>query len=162
MNSTPATTMAIATFAFAGAAVQLSVSSPQELVAALKLFGLDAGTPAADPDKPATEKVTPIRPPKDKPPAAASAPAAATQPSAATAQTAAPAEKPIEYAALFKAVTSLAGVVDGEEKVGRAACAELLAQFEVKTFKDLAPARWAEALAAVNAKLQSLAEPAVA
>lgn len=79
---------------------------------------------------------------------AAEAPAAAasavTEQSASTAaETAAPT---IDYALLKAAVFELSG--KNQPKL-----AEIAASFGVKTFKDLAPAKWADALAAVNAAL---------
>jgi hypothetical protein len=78
---------------------------------------------------------------------------AATQPSAATAQTDAPAV--IDYATLQKAVFKLAAAPGG-----RAACTELCASFGVASFKELAAGNWADALAAVNAKLTELSQAA--
>lgn len=60
----------------------------------------------------------------------------------------APAAAPvvIEYATLQKAVLTLAGK-------SREAAAAIAASFGVKTFKDLAQDRWADALEAVNERL---------
>jgi hypothetical protein len=62
-----------------------------------------------------------------------------------------PAPKPaaVEYSVLQKAVFELAGK-------SRDKATELLAQFEVKSFKDLAAERYAEALAAVKAAIAEL------
>lgn len=74
---------------------------------------------------------------------AESAPAAASAASDAPASTAA---TDVDYPTLQKAVFALAGK-------SRTAAAEVVASFNVKTFKDLEPAQWGKALAAVNAKL---------
>lgn len=76
-----------------------------------------------------------------------------TQPAAsaqedAPASTAATVEK-IEYPVLQKAVFALAGK-------SRDAAVAVSASFGVKTFKDLPEEKWADALAAVNAKLAEL------
>lgn len=54
--------------------------------------------------------------------------------------------KPVDYATLQKAVFTLAG----KDKASAMAVA---ASFKVKTFKELPEDKWAEALAAVNAKI---------
>ena len=91
--------------------------------------------------------------------AAEKAPAAesvAAEPPASTAAAASPAPAPapapaatIEYTVLQKAVFTLAGK-------SREAAAAVAASFGVKTFKDLPADKWADALAAVNAKLAEL------
>lgn len=82
----------------------------------------------------------------------AKAPAAAPKPPAPK-----PADKPaaVEYPVLQKAVFELAG--KSKDKA-----LELLAQFQVKSFKDLAAEKYGEALAAVQAAIAELNEPAVA
>lgn len=58
-----------------------------------------------------------------------------------------PAPQPaVEYVVLQKAVFALAGK-------SRDAAAAVAASFGVKTFRDLSPDRWAEALTAVQAKM---------
>lgn len=97
----------------------------------------------------------------DKAPTAASAEAAHQAPTAATApqETAVdpksvttfspkPSES-VEYPVLQKAVFALAGK-------SREAAAAVAASMGVKTFKELAEGKWAEALTAVNAKLAEL------
>ena len=59
------------------------------------------------------------------------------------------ASKPVDYPALQKAVFALAGK-------SREAAAAVAASMGVKTFKELDESKWAEALAAVNAKLAEL------
>ena len=85
--------------------------------------------------------------------AAEKAPAAesvAAEPPASTAAAPSPAPAPtIEYTVLQKAVFTLAGK-------SREAAAAVAASFGVKTFKDLPADKWADALAAVNAKLAEL------
>lgn len=87
--------------------------------------------------------------------AAEKAPAAesvAAEPPASTAAAASPAPAPapaVEYTVLQKAVFTLAGK-------SREAAAAVAASFGVKTFKDLPSDKWADALAAVNAKLAEL------
>ena len=86
--------------------------------------------------------------PSPEPAAAVSAP---PPPVSAPATVSAP--PTTDYPTLQKAVFKLAGL--SREVVG--AVAE---SFGVKTFKDLAPERWSEALAAVNAEIENLAVPA--
>lgn len=85
--------------------------------------------------------------------AAEKAPAAesvAAEPPASTAAASSPAPAhAIEYTVLQKAVFALAGK-------SREAAAGIAASFGVKTFKDLPSDKWADALAAVNAKLAEL------
>lgn len=74
-----------------------------------------------------------------------------TSESATTPPAAAPAAEPaaIDYGVLQKAVFILAAK-------SREACAKLVAEFGVKTFKELDQSRWPEALAAVNSKIAEL------
>lgn len=81
---------------------------------------------AADP-KPVAEPSAPVAP--------------AAQPASSTA--------PVEYPVLQKAVFTLAGK-------SREAAAAVAASMGVKTFKELDQSKWAEALAAVNAKIAEL------
>lgn len=67
---------------------------------------------------------------------------------APAAQTASSSE-PVEYPVLQKAVFALAGK-------NREAAGAVAASFGVKTFKELSADKWADALAAVNAKLAEL------
>lgn len=74
----------------------------------------------------------------------------AAEPPASTAAASSPAPaSTIEYTVLQKAVFALAGK-------SREAAAAVAASFGVKTFKDLPADKWADALAAVNAKLAEL------
>lgn len=75
----------------------------------------------------------------------------ASQPAAAPASTASSekASASLDYATLQKAVFTLANT-------SREAAGEVAASFGVKTFKELDASKWGEALAAVNAKLESL------
>ena len=74
----------------------------------------------------------------------------AAEPPASTAAASSPAPAPaIEYTVLQKAVFTLAGK-------SREAAAAVASSFGVKTFKDLPADKWADALAAVNAKLAEL------
>lgn len=91
-----------------------------------------------------------------KKPAKTEAPAQAvgTQPTATEEAVAAPesqAEAPaaIDYPTLQKAVFALAGK-------SRDAASAVAASFGVKTFKELPADKWADALAAVNAKIEEL------
>jgi hypothetical protein len=105
------------------------------------------GKPApATQAKPAAGKTTAKA--ADAPASTASAPAPVAAQSAETAQPASTAAEapPIDYALLKAAVFELSG--KNQPKV-----AEIAAAFGVKTFKDLAPAKWADALAAVKAAL---------
>lgn len=88
----------------------------------------------------------------EKTPAAESAEAAPPASTAATSSPAPAAEPPapaVDYPTLQKAVFALAGK-------SREAAAAVAAGFGVKTFKDLPADKWADALAAVNAKLAEL------
>jgi hypothetical protein len=78
--------------------------------------------------------------------AAESAPAAASAETVPPASTAAEAAPTIDYALLKAAVFELSG--KNQPKL-----AEIAASFGVKTFKDLAPAKWADALVAVKGAL---------
>lgn len=91
--------------------------------------------------------------PKPKAEKTASPPAAvaSSQPETAAASPASspeasPSPAAVEYSVLQKAVFTLAGK-------SREAAAAVAASFGVKTFKELDATRWAEALAAVNAKI---------
>lgn len=110
----------------------------------------DAAAPAAASGK-ATAKggAAPGKTAAEKAPAAESV---AAEPPASTAAASRPAPAPaptIEYTVLQKAVFTLAGK-------SREAAAAVAASFGVKTFKDLPADKWADALAAVNAKLAEL------
>lgn len=76
---------------------------------------------------------------------AAAGSSAQEAPAASTASS----SEPVEYPVLQKAVFALAGK-------SREAAAAVAAGFKVKTFKELPADKWAEALAAVNAKLAEL------
>lgn len=93
----------------------------------------------AAPGKTAAEKAPAAESVAAEPPASTAA--ASSQP---------PAPAPtIEYTVLQKAVFTLAGK-------SREAAAAVASSFGVKTFKDLPADKWADALAAVNAKLAEL------
>lgn len=81
-------------------------------------------------------------------PAAASTPPTAEKPAAPEQKAASSESAPasIEYPVLQKAVFALAAK-------SREAATALVAEFGVKTFKELPAEKWADALAAVNAKL---------
>lgn len=105
-----------------------------------------AATPAAAETKAAKPAPVGESPSDPKPAAAVSSPSetAAVSPASSPAATAsAPA---VEYPVLQKAVFALAGK-------SRDAAAAVAASFGVKTFKELDASKWADALAAVNAKL---------
>jgi hypothetical protein len=103
-----------------------------------------AGKPVAA--KPKADK------PKAEPKAEVAAdPKPAAEPSTPEAPAAqiASSSEPIEYPVLQKAVFALAGK-------SRDAAAAVAAGFGVKTFKELPAEQWADALAAVNAKLAEI------
>lgn len=79
---------------------------------------------------------------------AAAGPSAQEAPAAQTASSD-EASKSVDYPTLQKAVFALAGK-------SREAAAAVAASMGVKTFKELAEGKWAEALVAVNAKLAEL------
>lgn len=85
----------------------------------------------------------PVKAAKPAPEPVVAQPQATAAPVEAPAPAAAPA---VEYPVLQKAVFALAGK-------NREAAAAVVAGFGVKTFKELPQDKWAEALAAVNAKL---------
>lgn len=133
-------------------AVELKLTFPsmEDLVAYLTANkGAVVSAPAVK-----VEQATPAPKPKAEktasPPAAAvsSQPAtdAASPASSPAVSESAPAGEVVEYAVLQKAVFTLAGK-------SRDAAAAVAASFGVKTFKELDSTRWAEALAAVNAKI---------
>lgn len=95
--------------------------------------------PKAEAPKPKAEKTAPA------PAAEPSAPAA---PAASTASSDAPAPS-VDYPTLQKAVFTLAGK-------SREAASAVAQSFGVKTFKELDASKWADALAAVNAKIAEL------
>lgn len=76
---------------------------------------------------------------------AAAEPSAPETPAVSTASS----SEPVEYPVLQKAVFTLAGK-------SREAAAAVAASFGVKTFKELPQDKWADALAAVNAKIAEL------
>lgn len=102
---------------------------------------------AASP-KPKAEKTAEKAAPVSQPAAAVSSPPAtvAASPVSSPEASPSPAATAVEYSVLQKAVFTLAGK-------SREAAAAVAASFGVKTFKELDAARWAEALAAVNAKI---------
>lgn len=115
------------------------IEAPKPAPAPAAVSGKATAKAGAAPGKTAAEKA----------PAAESAEAASP---ASTAAAASPAPAPVpavEYTVLQKAVFTLAGK-------SREAAAAVAASFGVKTFKDLPADKWADALAAVNAKLAEL------
>lgn len=111
-----------------------------------------AASPATATKPAASEKKTPA---SDTSPTASSAAAsgasegnaaAGSSTQEAPAASTASSSEPVEYPVLQKAVFALAGK-------SREAAAAVAASFGVKTFKELPAEQWADALAAVNAKL---------
>lgn len=96
-------------------------------------------TAALDTPKPKAEKTA-----KEQAPAAE--PSAPAAPAASTASSDAPS---VDYPTLQKAVFALAGK-------SREAASAVAQSFGVKTFKELDASKWADALAAVNAKIAEL------
>lgn len=99
-------------------------------------------TPVEAVEVKAEKKPTPAKPAAASTPPTAPA-AAAPEPKVESSES-----KPasVEYPVLQKAVFALAAK-------SREAATALVAEFGVKTFKELDPSKWADALAAVNAKL---------
>lgn len=126
--------------------IKLSFTSVDEAIAylrgkntepaALTFPPVDAPAPKVEKPK-ATKPAAPVVEPSE--PAAAPAPAVSSS---------APAPS-VDYPTLQKAVFALAGK-------SRDAAAAVAASFGVKNFKELDPAKWAEALAAVQAKTAEL------
>ena len=104
-------------------------------------------TPAPKPSR-AAKPAPAAQAPDATSPATAPAPAAPveTAPTPASDTTPPAAAPSVEYPVLQKAVFALAGK-------SREAAAAVAASFGVKTFKELDSTKWADALAAVNAKL---------
>lgn len=128
---------------------ETAIASPLAPVAATSTPLPPVDAPAPKPEKAAkTDKVA-AGPTVAPAPAAATAPAAAPTPAPAPAAQTQASGEAIEYPVLQKAVFALAAK-------SRPAAGEVAASFGVKTFKELDPARWPEALAAVNAKLAEL------
>jgi outer membrane biosynthesis protein TonB len=113
--------------------------------------------PATAPKVDAPKENTPVSQPsptKDHAAASSAAPAdpkPAAEPSAPEAPAAPTASSPaaVDYSVLQKAVFTLAGK-------SREAAAGVAQSFGVKTFKELPADKWADALAAVNAKIAEL------
>jgi hypothetical protein len=131
--------------------IQVTLSFNSIAAAVAELSKID---PAALSATHATEVVT-KEPQAGKPAPATQAKPAAGKTTAKAAQPASTAAEapPIDYALLKAAVFELSG--KNQPKV-----AEIAAAFGVKTFKDLAPAKWADALAAVKAALAPAAAEA--
>lgn len=128
------------------------VGGPEPEAEAPKAAAAEAPTTQAASGK-ATAKggAVPGKTAAEKAPAAESV---AAEPPASTAAAASPAPAPapapaVEYTVLQKAVFTLAGK-------SREAAAAVAASFGVKTFRDIPADKWADALAAVNAKLAEL------
>ncbi len=133
--------------------ISVTINSTDELVKLQALTAL-AADPKADKsrDVPAkTEVKAEDKPAKKQVAAPSPAPAVDTPPTATEAAVAAPEPKveAIKYEVLQKAVFTLAGK-------SRDAASAVAAGFGVKTFKELDQSKWAEALAAVNAKIEEL------
>lgn len=123
--------------------ITLNFTSVEAARAALLEIPMSAFAGAA----PVAEKAAPSGKPKAEK-AAVTQPATETAPTATATPASAPSasDSGVDYAVLQKAVFTLAG----KNREGAAAVA---ASFGVKTFKELSEDKWAEALAAVNAKL---------
>ena len=115
--------------------IEWAIETPKPAAAPAAASGKATAKGGAAPGKTAAEKA----------PAAESV---ETAPPVSTAATPAPAPT-IDYPTLQKAVFTLAGK-------SREAAAAVASSFGVKTFKDLPADKWADALAAVNAKLAEL------
>lgn len=121
------------TFNSIDAARRAMLELPESLLATSTLPGED---------KPVVVKETPAKKPAKQEAAATQHTAEASAAPEQKAECSAPA---VEYATLQKAVFALAGK-------SREAAAAVAASFGVKTFKELAADKWADALAAVQAK----------
>lgn len=131
--------------------IQVTLSFPDQ--AALVQFFTSVSAPAPVAVKPgiALESgefipAQEIKAPKPAKAEKAPAPAAAPTAPAPTPAPAASSSAAVDYPTLQKAVFALAGK-------SRESAAAVAASMGVKTFKELPEARWAEALAAVNAAL---------
>lgn len=139
--------------------VTLTFTSIDAAVRALReipesaLAGAQVEAPVAKEDSPDPKPVKASRASKTavEPAAAQLQPTAKHEEAQAQAAADAPAETApsVDYLTLQKAVFTLAGK-------SREAAAAVAASFGVKTFKDLPADKWADALAAVNAKLAEL------
>lgn len=119
-----------------------NIEAPKPAAAPAAASGKATAKAGAAPGKTAAEKTPTAESAGAAPPAstaAASSPASAAEPPAPA----------VDYPTLQKAVFALAGK-------SREAAAAVAASFGVKTFKDLPADKWADALAAVNAKLAEL------
>ena len=135
------------------AALRALKEIPENLLIAAVPVAAAAAAPIEVPFEPVKEAAAPA-PKPEKAKKAAAAPADAPAPTIAPVQPEAPAPAaaepaPIDYPVLQKAVFALAG----KDKAAAVAVAQ---SFGVKTFKDLPPARWSEALGAVQEKLAEL------
>ena len=140
--------------------IQVTLNFPDQ-AALLAFFAAPAAlapVPAVkgEPLKSTAEKVTPTKPAKgegaDKPsaqPATTAEVKADPKPQEDTTSSAKPSES-VDYPTLQKAVFALAGK-------SRDKAAAVAGSFGVKTFKELPEAKWADALAAVNAALAEAA-----
>lgn len=132
-------------------AVTLTFKSIEAARAALLDIPADSlvGGTASTVPAPKVEEKAPVPEAPAAPPAEVAAdPKPVVEPSEPEAPAAQPASS-IEYAVLQKAVFTLAGK-------SKPAALDLAASMGVKTFKDLPADRWADALAAVNAKIAEL------
>lgn len=113
-------------------------TEPDTAKVTAKKSSTPAATPAAAaPTQPTAEAAAETAAPEKT--------AAESSPTAEPAEAAAPASTAVDYPTLQKAVFALAGK-------SRDAAAAVAASFGVKTFKELDAAKWADALAAVQAK----------
>ncbi len=110
----------------------------------------ESTTNAPAPSAPSAETAAPASTAATAPQETASDPKPVdTQPTASPTASAASSTQPVEYPVLQKAVFALAGK-------SREAAAAVAQSFGVKTFKELPADKWADALAAVNAKIAEL------
>ena len=131
--------------------VTITLHNEQQLAAVTAaLLSKVEAVPSPKPQK-AEKPAAPAQSPAPSADTAGPAPKAEVKPDPkpeATTSSAKPSAS-VDYPTLQKAVFTLA--IKSREAAG-----EVAASFGVKTFKELDPSKWAEALAAVNAKLESL------
>ncbi len=132
----------------------VSTDSPKPVAAQKAASGPATAKADAAPTKTAAEKAPAAASAETQPQASTAAttdpkPAAEASAQAAPAASTASSSAPVEYAVLQKAVFTLAGK-------SREAAGAVAQSFGVKTFKELPEAKWAAALAAVQAKTAEL------
>lgn len=121
-----------------------SAAQLNAVMAALALGPVPTAAPAAEVK---VEAPKPVKVEKAKPAAVEPTPAPVAEAPTSTASSSAPAPS-VDYPTLQKAVFALAGK-------SRESAAAVAASMGVKTFKELPEAKWADALAAVNAALEA-------